>query len=822
MNKFIKDSLLNGKLILFIGAGASATSKTKDGAFIPMSGALAELLCQKAGMNYGNEGLSMVYNAVKKTLGESQLQDILESKFKFCRYSEEYELLTALPLKRIYTLNIDDCLENAFRHQKRNIDVKNRNDRIVEYDYEKSITTLVKLNGDINTPSLGYIFSPQEYAQNTLSNNNWYEELAQDMHNYTFVFIGTKLNEPLLEYHLQKFKNDNGVTTSTKGYVITPSASDIEKTALLNTNLEHVCGTLKDFVEYFYKEFDDNIPTHSDILKNIKPYIIDNNGKLDVVSKIEPITLDKISKIERKQRKVVKVENFYKGFKPTWEDVVYDIPVLLRKTLNFIERNNNNFNNAKKLFAILGNAGSGKSTALKQIALQVMKNSNTPVYFVHNDYDNLFDIVKYLDSINNSSYIIFIDRILNNKYYEISEILSSGEKVSFVITENTVLWEGKAKSILNDFLQDCVDMSHIEKEDVNIILSHLQKYGSWTRLAKMDETQRYNELWVRAKKQLLIGLLEATSGIGYDEIIQKDFESFSETNERNLLLLASIPALENLTANEKTLIKAMSYLNKSFSGSIKSVADNLQGVLLYNDGLVSTRHRVYSSKIFKQIDDKEKYKILESYIMAFCYYQFPIVVNISKKEAEIYKHLSNFKFLHRFFNQNKGIILRLYKFFEKYLEQDGLFLAQYGLALRKFNKHLEAYEKLRLAKIAYPESPHIEHSLAQQMLILASVNWSHKFNREELFENAKEILLRISNLSIGDFKSDRYPIVALSKGHINFLVYKKDFSEAKRIAAKYFNDIQKLPDYNTNQYLKGLAESLIYFSTQGKWKNTKS
>lgn len=821
MNQFIKDSLLNGKLILCIGAGASATSKTKDGLPVPMSGALAELLCQKVGMDYSNEGLAIVYNAAKKKLGENQLQDILESQFKFCRYSEEYEQLTALPLKRIYTLNIDDCLESAFSHQKRSIDVKNRNDRISEYDYEKAVTTLVKLNGDINTPSLGYIFSPQEYAQNTLLNNNWYEELVQDMHNYTFVFIGTKLNEPLLEYHLQKFKNDNDVTTSSRGFVITPSASEIEKTALLNTNLEHINGTLKDFVQYFYKEFNNNIPTHSDVLKNIKPYIIDNDGKLDIVSKIEPITLDKVSKIERTKRKTVKVENFYKGFKPNWADVIYNIPALLKKTSRFIKINKSNFNQPQKLFTILGNAGSGKSTALKQIALQIIKNSNIPVYFIHNDYDNLFDIVKYLDSINNSSYIIFIDRILNNKYYEISKNLSDSKKVSFVITENTVLWKKKASPILNKHLQDYVDLSHIEKDDVNVILSHLQKYGSWTRLAKMNEQQRYDELWGKAKKQLLIGLLEATSGIGYNEIIQKDFESISDTNERNLLLLASIPALENLTAHERTLTKAMSYLNKSFNSNVKEVADNLQGILLYNDSSVSTRHRVYSSEIFKQIDDEEKYKILESYIMAFCHYQFPIVLNISKKEAEIYKHLINFKFLNRLF-KNKEIILKLYKFFEKHLEQEGLFLTQYGLALRNFNKNLEAYEKLMLAKMAYPESPHIEHSLAQQMLILASENQNHKFNREELFENAREILLRISRLSIENFKDDRYPIVTLSKGHIDFLVYKKDFNKAKNMAKEYFNEIQKLPDCSTNQHLKGISKSLMGFAIDGRWKNKRT
>ena len=165
-------------------------------------------------------------------------------------------------------------------------------------------------------------------------------------------------------------------------------------------------------------------------------------------------------------------------------------------------------------------------------------------------------------------------------------------------------------------------------------------------------------------------------------------------------------------------------------------------------------------------------------------------------------------------------MLKVYENVEKYLEHDGLFLAQYGLALRQYQRHLEAYEKLLLAKSAYPESPHIEHSLAQQMLILASTFEQHSFNRDKLFEDAKEILDRLSKFSIGDFRDDRYPIVALSRGHVNYLMFKNELSEAMLVATSYFNKIQKFSDYGSNEYLKDTAQDLMLFSVNGSWKTS--
>ena len=294
MNQKIIDSLKNGNLILFLGAGASFTSRTQSGNTMPMGEQLSELLCERANIPYNGENLNVVYGAVKPKIGEINLQNFLETQFKFCKYSKEYESLTRIPFKRIYTLNIDDCLDRAFNHAQKDIEIKNRNDHISEYSFENEITTIIKLNGDINKPDLEYIFSPEQYAKSINSNSNWYSQLVNDMFTYTFVFIGTKLNEPLLEYHLQRFKTNNNVNIPNQGFVITPSATEIEKLSLENTNLQHINGTLLDFINHINSHFNGEIPRFQDILRTIKPYIINTDTSLSMTSKITPITTKNI------------------------------------------------------------------------------------------------------------------------------------------------------------------------------------------------------------------------------------------------------------------------------------------------------------------------------------------------------------------------------------------------------------------------------------------------------------------------------------------------------------------------------------------------
>lgn len=826
MNQYLKDSISNGELIVFIGAGASKSSLNDNNEYIPDGAKLSEKICQKIGIPYHGEALSKVYSAATDILGEMKLIKLLEEEFKYCKYSDDYKGLARLPLKRIYTLNIDDCIENAIRRSDTNsrLDVKNRNDFITEYSYLNKVKTLVKLNGDINRPDQGFIFSAQEYARNMTKHVNWYGELAKDMHTYTFLFIGTKLDEPLLEYHLELFKKNNNVSTSTKSYVLTPSATEIEKLSLKQNNLEHISGTLSDFISYIDNQFSGKIPSNEDIARNINPYMIQNDRliNIELANCITPVNLRNLMSRRSNEEPLTTVKEFYRGFKPTWTDIIDDVPAVLKKTNDYIKSAFGTNNKPCELFVIYGVAGSGKSTALKQIALHLSNQKDHKVYFIDNIYEKLTDVLAYLDSIHSQPYYICIDRIINNRYQELSEIINKRTtKAIFIITENTTLWERKAKAVLGQSTTSYLNISTIESEDVDNILEKIKEFGNWTILGKMSLQDRRKELTDKASKQLLIGLLEATSGYGYQEIIIKDFNSITSVDERNLLLLASIPALENFPCNEESLGRALSYLNPNFKSSVAYLSGNLKGILKYNNGQITTRHSTYSKGIFDINENNTlKESLLIAYINSFIKYQYPIVKNISTREGSIYKHLVNFRFLMRFLNNNETIILSLYSRFEKSLEREGLFLMQYGLALRHYRHTFQSYEKLKLAASAFETSPHIEHALAHQKLILASESGNkHNLNRDDLFSEAEKTLTRLSKVEAGHFKNDSYPIVTLSKGHINYLIYLNKIDEAKRVASDYFSMLTNHNEYRSDPYLKKIATELLNYKLFNAWKS---
>ncbi|WP_124065241.1 hypothetical protein [Klebsiella pneumoniae] len=88
---------------------------------------------------------------------------------------------------------------------------------------------------------------------------------------------------------------------------------------------------------------------------------------------------------------------------------------------------------------------------------------------------------------------------------------------------------------------------------------------------------------------------------------------------------------------------------------------------------------------------------------------------------------------------------------------------QYGIALRDFGMYPEAYEKLKTANEAYPNSPQIEHAFAQLKIIIALQSESST-EAFRLFGEAEEILSRLDGGKVKVI--DGYPLVALSEGHI--------------------------------------------------------
>ena len=126
-------------------------------------------------------------------------------------------------------------------------------------------------------------------------------------------------------------------------------------------------------------------------------------------------------------------------------------------------------------------------------------------------------------------------------------------------------------------------------------------------------------------------------------------------------------------------------------------------------------------------------------------------------------------------------------------------------------------DKLTQARQAFPESPHIEHAYAQQLLILA-----HRGDDETVAENnlykAIEVLRSIDNFNKNG--GDRYPLVSLSEGHIKVLDKFDRVQEGRVIAKNYFDEINQRFGLNHGiERIRKTQDLLLRYYSTGKLKD---
>ena len=813
MNTLLKNLIESGKVIIFLGAGASYGSQSFNRKNLPLGNQLAETMAKEMGIEYANEELSVVYSAYQSDFNQQQLSTFFKSIFSNCLPSSEYLELVDYPFPRIYTLNIDDALDKAFYkkvHGTRRLDIYNRNDRVSNFDSFYETTQLIKLNGDANRSDLGFIFSAAEYGQGSASEPFWYKQLGFDYSAYNFIFIGTQLKEPLFFHQVEKYKKLANLASNNASFIITPdNLTPITLKDLERSNLHHINGTLRDFTDWLKKEFPNGL-TPIDIVSKNKPELIDviknKNIEINIFEGVFPVHPSRI-KLENTRD----LKDFYNGFKPTWNDILEEVPAWLFNVSQFYYKNFKGKDQPSgSFFMIFGIAGSGKSTALKQIALAISR-ENKIVYFIDEYKNSIIDLIHELDKRNKENYYIVIER---PKVFskDIQQILKEQKtNAIFISSENNALWQGKTSAILEDYITDSIDISEISEKDATSILEKIEKFGNWTILSKMTPEQRKIELLNKARRQLLIGLIEATSGIGYQKIIEREYKNLNSDAEKYLLLLSGIASTERVEASETTLIRALNHLG--ISDSIPNISKNMHGIIRYKNDKVATRHRIYIEHIFKNyVSLDELQKVIIAYINAFTIYDFPISRSINNRnEMVIYKHLVNFKFLYRILKKNKKKILEVYETFEKKLEQESLYLLQYGLALRAFRHH---YDALKILKFAYStfNSPHISHALAQQKIILAQNTHNKSHSRELMNEAVDELnkLIYMKELNGVNLEDDHYPIITLSEGHVKVLIHLRDHRTAEIESRKYLNMLlgDTYKKFNDNDHFRKVKKFL--------------
>ncbi len=260
----LKKMIYNRNVILFVGAGISATLG------LPNWSELIAHISNELGYDpkifntYGDSlSLAEFYTIEKGHIGElrSWMETNWNVKDEKIKSSKIYDYILDLDFPIIYTTNYDHCIERAFelkgKKYKRIINV----DDLVNLKADD--TQIIKFHGDtISDKSI--VLSESSYFERLEFNSPLDIKLKADMLGKSILFIGYSLsdiNMRLLIYILDKlWKESNNIKKRPQSYIFLSSPNPIQEAILKNRGINTIIGKeidKKESVENFLKELCD-------------------------------------------------------------------------------------------------------------------------------------------------------------------------------------------------------------------------------------------------------------------------------------------------------------------------------------------------------------------------------------------------------------------------------------------------------------------------------------------------------------------------------------------------------------------------------------
>ncbi len=270
-----------------------------------------------------------------------------------------------------------------------------------------------------------------------------------------------------------------------------------------------------------------------------------------------------------------------------------------------------------------------------------------------------------------------------------------------------------------------------------------------------------------ARKQLLVGLREATQGIGFDRIAASEFEKIDGQYARSAYLVVAVASMHRLEMSTATFDIAIKEMLPPGVEMPQSRLSGLEEIVLHSGGWLRVRHQILAEFTMSQVAPRpEVLKAVIAVMASLSRYQGPLRWTANKAEQRLFAAITNHEFLWRLFKSQKEAVLSNFAVWERHFGSDGLFWLQYALFEQLCgSQHLnDAVNHIRTAMRIFPQSHQILNAYANIHFDLAL----HASRPEEgllLMEQATESIIGQAAYKL----TEAYTAVALAKGRISVI-----------------------------------------------------
>lgn len=595
----LKSQFSSARPVLFTGAGFSSYCQNLQKQSLPLGRQLREdiwKICFPDKPFDEATTLQDIY-AVARLRHPNDLHQLLLTRFTVDAGSipDWMRNTFCLPWHRIYTLNIDDApiaLQRRYKLPRaiKAISANSGSIRSLKDSADDREIECVCLNGHLPDGVDKLTFSAIQFGEKLGRDEPWYMQLVDDLMYRPVIFVGTNLDEPpLWQYLTKRLGRLNGDEEyRPKSYLVSPSLSPARAVALREHNITHVPLEAEGFFRTLIEKSEAEVSIGRSYLESLSA---------------KKSTAPVLGRVEIAGSNSGLPSMFLFGAEPTWEDLLANRAIIREcdKALKAQMEKLSNQKEKKRLLLVHGTAGTGKSTSLRRLALATAVN-HPSAWVEQIDHIPPRTIIEGMNSPSSPHYL-FIDDA-DSYGSELSPLLhsvltSSNNPLIVLSCPSSRIDRVINPALLSNVLIEEVAIPNLCDSDIDSLLTVLERENSLGVLTSRTQVERKKIFQERCGRQLIVAMIEATSGKRFED---KIWDEFSELEPQAKAIYAAVSLASSLHF-ELTREQLLMSLDKKDNSTINSLQRLIQRKLIFQirSGHLIARHRVIADGVISRL-----------------------------------------------------------------------------------------------------------------------------------------------------------------------------------------------------------------------------
>lgn len=594
-----------GELVLFSGAGFSAGARDRSGNPIPAGFELTrELwqLCYPEDEFDNGSSLSDLYGAALRH-EKSSLVALLQSRLTVDPDSlpEYYRTLFEFPWLRCYTLNVDDldCAVARRFNPARGLQAisARANDplRLPGALFSPRGLEVVHLNGVISDPPESLTFSETQYAARIGSQEPWYSRCVVDITARMVVFVGTVLNEPLLWYHmyLRARRENLGRDLRPTSILVTPALPRPRRDVLRDLRINWVEGTAEEFATQVLPVL------HGEAARGLafirRHHEERTSGRVPLVSQLSG------------ERPNLQTE-YLLGAEPQWSDILEGRAVRRVHDEALLDLADSILDGRvpRTALAITGTAGTGKSTALMSLALN-LTGRGLPVLWIDRDSEISPAAMRArVREVRDKVVLAIDDADMYGRELAglIGDLVPSTNQFLFAFATRSSKLDAIANAVRAQREANIIEhvVPPLTDDDIDSLIAVLAKNNRLGILSAATDAVRRQAFREQAGRQLLVAMIQATSGENFEKKVHDEYVELDQAQKYPYSLIAVATSLRYSLTKDELLLAHGDSTDEALIALERLTARHLV-VITPDRGEYRCRHRVVSGLVFNKLKE---------------------------------------------------------------------------------------------------------------------------------------------------------------------------------------------------------------------------